>query len=143
MNFYVFLCAIQCIFSDCEVSGINIAVYYSVTMLAQVGLSSTISQLLAAVMNTAFALGSVFLPFTIEKFRRRPIMIYSAVCLTICLAVFVGMIGSPRPTLAMQWVAIGAIIVYNFIFGYGWIGVCWLYGPEVYVQIADVASVLT
>lgn len=89
------------------------------------------SQLLAAVMNTIFAIGSIFLPFTIEKFGRRNILLYSAAGLTICLSVFVAMIGSPNPTLVKQWVAVGAIIVYNLIFGYGWIGVCWLYGPEV------------
>jgi hypothetical protein len=58
-------------------------------------------------------------------------MIYSACGLGICLAVFIGMIGSPHPTLAKQWTAVAAIVVYNLIFGYGWIGVCWLYGPEV------------
>lgn len=112
-------------------TGINVAVYYSVKIFAQIGLSSTLSQLLAAVMNTIFAIGSFFLPSTIEKFGRRNILMYSAGGLTICLSIFVAMIGSPGPTLAKQWVAVAAIIVYNFIFGYGWIGVCWLYGPEV------------
>jgi hypothetical protein len=41
------------------------------------------------------------------------------------------MIGLPNPTLGTQWVAVASIIVYNFVFGYGWIGVPWLYGPEV------------
>ncbi|CAI7677375.1 unnamed protein product [Penicillium discolor] len=113
-----------------QMMGINVAVYYSVTIFAQIGLSSTLSQLLAAVMNTIFAIGSLFLPSTIERFGRRNILMYSAGGLTICLSIFVAMIGSPGPTLAKQWVAVAAIIVYNLIFGYGWIGVCWLYGPE-------------
>jgi MFS family permease len=108
-----------------------VAVYYSVKIFSQIGLSSTLSQLLAAVMNTIFAIGSIFLPFTIEKFGRRNILLYSAAGLTICLSVFVGMIGSANPTLAKQWIAVTAIIIYDLIFGYGWIGVCWLYGPEV------------
>lgn len=112
-------------------TGINVAVYYSVTIFAQIGLSSTLSQLLAAVMNTIFAIGSLFLPSTIEIFGRRNILMYSAGGLTICLSIFVAMIGSPGPTLAKQWIAVAAIIVYNLILGYGWIGVCWLYGPEV------------
>ncbi|CAG7986988.1 unnamed protein product [Penicillium salamii] len=114
-----------------QMMGINIAVYYSVKIFAQVGLSSEMSQLLAAVMNTIFAIGSIFLPFTIEKFGRRNILLYSAAGLTICLSIFIAMIGSPNPTLVKQWVAVGAIIVYNLVFGYGWIGVCWLYGPEI------------
>ncbi|KAJ6092307.1 hypothetical protein N7467_004276 [Penicillium canescens] len=105
-----------------QMMGINVAVYYSVKIFSQIGLSSTISQLLAAVMNTVFAIGSFLLPSTIEKLGRRNIMMYSAVCLTICLTVFVAMIGSPNPTLTKQWVAVAAIIMYNLIFGYGWIG---------------------
>ncbi|KAJ5360468.1 Major facilitator superfamily domain general substrate transporter [Penicillium concentricum] len=114
-----------------QMMGINVAVYYSVTIFSQIGLSSTLSQLLAAVMNTIFAIGSLFLPPTIEVFGRRKILMFSAGGLTMCLGVFVAMIGSPNPTLTKQWVAVAAIIVYNLIFGYGWIGVCWLYGPEI------------
>jgi MFS family permease len=111
--------------------GINLSVYYSTVIFSQVGLSSFLSQLLAAVMNTLFAAGTFFLPSTIERFGRRGIMMWSAVGLTICMTIFVAMISQPKPTLAMQWTAVASVIIYNFIFGYGWIGVCWLYGPEV------------
>jgi MFS family permease len=89
------------------------------------------AQLLAAIMNTAFALGTVPLVWTVEKFGRRSILMWSAVVLTICMVIFVAMIGISNPTLATQWTAVGAIFVYNTVFGYGWIGICWLYGPEV------------
>jgi MFS family permease len=89
------------------------------------------AQLLAAIMNTLFAAGTVPLVFTIERFGRRAIMLWSAVALTVCMVVFVAMIGLPNPTPTTQWVAVAAIFVYNTVFGYGWIGVCWLYGPEV------------
>ena len=112
-------------------AGINLSVYYSTVIFAQVGLSPFLAQLLAAVMNTGFAAGTYFLPFTIERFGRRKILIWSAFVLTVCMIVFVAMIGLPNPTLATQWTAVAAVIVYNFVFGYGWIGVPWLYGPEV------------
>lgn len=111
--------------------GINLSVYYSTVIFSQVGLSDFLSQLLAAIMNTLFATGTVFLPFTIERFGRRNILMYSAAGLTICMAIFVGMISQAKPTLGMQWTAVAFVVIYNFIFGYGWIGVCWLYGPEV------------
>ena len=82
-------------------------------------------------MNTGFALGTYPLPWTIERVGRRGVMIYSAIILTICMLVFVIMIGLPNPTLSMQWTAVAFVIIYNFVFGYGWIGVPWLYGPEV------------
>lgn len=105
--------------------------YYSTVIFSQVGLSRFMAQLLAALMNTLFAAGTVPLVWTIEKFGRRSILLYSAIALTICMVIFVAMIGLPNPTLATQWTAVGAIFVYNTVFGYGWIGVCWLYGPEV------------
>lgn len=47
------------------------------------------------------------------------------------MLIFTIMIALPNPTLATQWTAIGFIIIYNFAFGYGWVGCPWLYGPEV------------
>lgn len=82
-------------------------------------------------MNTLFAAGTVPLVFTIERVGRRAVLLWSAVALTVCMVVFVAMIGLPNPTPATQWTAVAAIFVYNSVFGYGWIGVCWLYGPEV------------
>ena len=111
--------------------GINLSVYYSTVIFSQVGLSSFLAQLLAAIMNTLFAAGTVPLVFTIERVGRRGVLMWSAVVLTICMVVFVTMIGLPNTTVATQWTAVAAIFVYNIVFGYGWIGVCWLYGPEV------------
>lgn len=122
-------------------AGINLSVYYSTVIFAQVGLSPFLAQLLAAVMNTLFAAGTVALPFTIERFGRRNILMYSAVGLTICMAVFVGMIAQSNPTLGTQWTAVVFVVIYNFLFGYGWIGVCWLYGPEVFPELS-IASVI-
>lgn len=106
------------------------------------------SQLLAAVMNTFFAIGTycksstswnrshslnscLVTPGTIEKFGRRSIMLWSAVVLGISMLIFTVMIALPNPTLATQWTAIAFIIIYNLAFGYGWVGCPWLYGPEV------------
>lgn len=81
------------------------------------------SQLLSALVNTAFAIGSVGLIFTVERFGRRNVLIYSAVALATCLVIFVAMIGLLNLTAATQWTAVGAIFVYNLVFVYGWIGV--------------------
>lgn len=97
--------------------GINLSVYYSTVIFLQVGLSDFLSQLLAAVMATAFALGTYPLPWTIERFGRRKILLWSAVIITICMIIFVIMIGLPHKTTATQWVAVVAIIIYNFVLG--------------------------
>ena len=105
--------------------------YYSTVIFSQVGLSPFLAQLLAAIMNTLFAAGTVPLVYTIEKVGRRNVLMYSAVILTVCMVIFVVMIGLPNLSLGTQWTAVAAIFIYNTVFGYGWIGVCWLYGPEV------------
>ncbi|OAL03659.1 general substrate transporter [Phaeosphaeriaceae sp. SRC1lsM3a] len=114
-----------------QMMGINLSVYYSTVIFSQLGLPLFKAQLLAAVMNTLFAAGTVPLVFTIERVGRRAVLLWSAVALTVCMVVFVAMIGLPNPTPATQWTAVAAIFVYNSVFGYGWIGVCWLYGPEI------------
>ena len=123
-------------------------VYFSTRIFANTGLTSFMSQLLAAVMNTFFAIGTYckprqplsvkhtltlpsVTPGTIEKFGRRAIMLWSAVVLGISMLIFTVMIALPNPTLATQWTAIAFVIIYNLAFGYGWVGCPWLYGPEV------------
>lgn len=111
--------------------GINMLVYYSTRIFANIGYSPFLSQLLAAVMNTGFAIGTYPLPWTIEKFGRRPIMIWTAAVCAVSMLIFIIMIALPNPTLATQWTAVAFVIIYNFAFGYGWVGCPWLYGPEV------------
>lgn len=50
----------------------------------------------------------------------------------ICLIVFIAVQSVSNQTAALGWVAVAAIIVYNIIFGYGWLGPPWVYGPEVF-----------
>lgn len=123
-------------------------VYFSTRIFANIGLTSFMSQLLVAIMNTCFAIStyceshqplsiehllrwSSVTPGTIETFGRRAIMLWSAVVLGISMLIFTVMIALPNPTLATQWTAIAFIIIYNLAFGYGWVGCPWLYGPEV------------
>jgi MFS family permease len=106
-------------------------VYYSTKIFADMGLSDFLSQILAAVMNTVYAAGCWVLPFTIEAFGRRHIMIGSAIGCTVTMLIFVIMIALPHPTDATQWTAVVFVIFFNFFIGYGWVGVAWLYGAEV------------
>jgi MFS family permease len=106
-------------------------VYYATIILSNVGLSSFNSQLIAASMQTFFAIGTWPLPRTIELFGRRKIMMWTAFVCSISLLVFVIMIGLPNPSKAMQWTAVAAVFVWEFSFGYGWAGVPWVYSVEV------------
>ncbi|KAI1847064.1 hypothetical protein JX266_006939 [Neoarthrinium moseri] len=129
-----------------QMMGINMLVYFSTRIFADIGLTDFMSQLLAAVMNTVFAIGTYFTPGTIEKFGRRQIMIWTAVACGVSMLIFTVMIALPNPTLATQWTAVVFIIVYNLAYGYGWVGCPWLYGPEIaplrYRHVAGAAGSL-
>ncbi|CAI7672880.1 unnamed protein product [Penicillium crustosum] len=114
-----------------QMMGINMMVYYSPTIFAQVGLSPFLSQLLAAVMMTIYACGTYLLPSTIERLGRRSILLWSAIACTILMLIFVVMIGLENRTLATQWTAVAAVISFMFVFGYSWIGITWLYTAEI------------
>lgn len=114
-------------------------VYYSTRIFANIGYSANLSQLLAAVMNTGFAIGTFPLPWTIERFGRRRIMIWTAVVCSLCMLIFVACIALPNPTIATNWTAVSFVIVFNFSFGYGWIGCPWLYGPEVSLNLITIS----
>ena len=106
-------------------------VYFSTTILKNVGLSPFYQQLLAAVMNTAFWLGTIPLYWTIERWGRRPILFWSAIACTAAMAVFVAMNGVQNKTPATQWTAVVFVIIFVFIFGFGWIAIPWLYPSEI------------
>lgn len=101
-------------------------VYFGTTILKNVGLSPFYQQLLAAVQNTAFWMGTWPLFWTLERWGRRPIIFWSSVACTIAMAVFVAMLGVPHQTLATQWTAVTFVIIFVIIFGYGWIAIPWL-----------------
>ena len=88
-------------------------VYYSTIIFSQVGVSPFLSQLLAAVMNTVFAMGTWFTPSTIERMGRRPIMLWSGGACTILMAIFIAMLGVPNQTLATQWTAVSTDVQYE------------------------------
>lgn len=83
-------------------------------------------------MNTLFAAGCWFTPSTIEKGGRRQIMLWTSGLLALFMLIFVVMINlGDKKSTATQWTAVASVVAYIFFFGYGWVGIPWLYGPEV------------
>ena len=111
--------------------GINMLVYFSVTIFANIGYSPFLSGILAAVMNTVFAL-SCFPPiWYIERLGRRPMMMWTSIGCGFCILVYIIMTTLANPTTVTNWVAVASVLLYNVIFGFGWLGPPWIYGPEI------------
>ena len=104
--------------------------YYSTVTLSQAGASPTLVNLLAGVQNIIFAAGCVPLYFTVEKFGRRTILLYSAILMSTLMLIFVVLQGL-NPTQAMSWASIGIIWVFLFFMSWGWQGCVWLYCAEI------------
>lgn len=89
--------------------------------------------ILAGVLNTVFALASYPPIWYIERVGRRAMMIWSAIGCGICMLVYVVLttLPSDKQSSATNWAAVAFIILYEVVFAFGWLGTCWIYGPEV------------
>ena len=111
--------------------GINMLVYFSVTIFKSLGYGLLLSSILAAVMNTVFALACYPPIWYIEKLGRRPMMFWTSIGCGICMLVYIIMTTLPNQNTATGWVAVASVLIYNIVFGFGWLGPPWVYGPEI------------
>ena len=69
-----------------QISGINLITYYIPTVLeGQVGLSSLLSRIIAGANGTEYFAASWISVFTIERFGRRPLMLFGAAGQAVCM----------------------------------------------------------
>lgn len=111
--------------------GINILIYYMTQIFEDVGLSNFMASLLAAISLTVQWFGSTLCIVTIERIGRRRIMLISSGIGTCCMLIFVVLNMIKNKTTATQWTAVAVMFPYLFVYGWGWVGCPWLYGPEV------------
>ncbi|KAF2198998.1 general substrate transporter [Delitschia confertaspora ATCC 74209] len=113
-----------------QITGINIITYYAATIFEQnIGMSGFISRLLAALNGTEYFIASWFAIFTIEKFGRRPLMMFGAAGQAACMAILAGC--TSRVSHDMGIAAAVFLFVFNSFFAVGWLGMTWLYPAEI------------
>ncbi|KAL5363129.1 general substrate transporter [Aspergillus floccosus] len=125
-----------------QMNGINMLVYYMTLIFTEVGLSSFMASLLAAVSLTVQWGGSLVCIPTIERIGRRRIMIFTAIVETCCMLVFVVLNLIKHKTIAAQWTAAMIMFVYLFMYGWGWVGCPWSIAPLKYRHIGAAAGLL-
>ncbi|KAM3075265.1 hypothetical protein ACMFMG_007291 [Clarireedia jacksonii] len=120
-----------------QLSGINVTSYYLPTVLiSSVGLSNTLSRLLAACNSVSYLIASLLAIPNVEKWGRRNLMMYAAAGQAVCyLFITVLLRYSEMPGYAHQKEVASAAVAFFFIyylfFGFGWQGVPWLYPTEI------------
>ena len=113
-----------------QISGINLITYYAATIYQnEIGLSPSVSRVLAAANGTEYFLASWIAVFTIEKFGRRQLMLFGAVGMSFSMVILAIMtrIGGTGPGI----VAAVFLFIFNSFFAVGWLGMTWLYPAEI------------
>lgn len=121
-----------------QISGINLITYYAGTIYQQsIGLSELLSRILAACNGTEYFLASWIAFFTIERYGRRPLMLFGAVGMSCTMAILAGTTspgfqnaGSDTATKAGIAASV-FLFVFNTFFAIGWLGMTWLYPAEI------------
>ncbi|TFK71024.1 general substrate transporter [Pluteus cervinus] len=122
-----------------QLVGINVTSYYLPLVLQNsVGLSNTLSRLLAACNSVSYLLFSFFGLLLIEKAGRRKLMMWGAAGQCVCYIFISGLLARTSepgvdPDLAKKYGA-GAtafFFIYYLFFGICWQGVPWLYPTEI------------
>ncbi|TIA10723.1 putative sugar transporter STL1 [Aureobasidium pullulans] len=113
--------------------GINMLVYFSTQIFTNLNYSPLLSGILAGVLNTCFAVASYPPIWYIEKVGRRAMMIWSALGCGVCMLIYIVLTTLPanKSSAATNWAAVAIIILYEVVFAFGWLGTCWVYGPEI------------
>lgn len=113
-----------------QLCGINLISMYATTIFEQyLRMNPVNSRILAASMCLMQPLGGSLAFFTIDRAGRRPLMLWSAGGMGICMAILSGTT-SVDNTGALV-VAVIALFVFQFIFTVGYAGLTFLYATEV------------
>ncbi|KAL6702881.1 hypothetical protein ACN47E_000843 [Coniothyrium glycines] len=114
-----------------QISGINLVTYYAASIFENsLKLSPFLSRLLSACNGTEYWIASWIAIFTIERFGRRPLMIFGAAGMSISMAILAGAISHVENN-SLALLATVFLFVFNSFFAIGWLGMTWLYPAEI------------
>ncbi|PQE27043.1 mfs monosaccharide protein [Rutstroemia sp. NJR-2017a WRK4] len=113
-----------------QLTGVNFIFYYGNTYFAQVGLSSVF--LLATITNVVNVVSTPVSFWTIERFGRRPLLIYGGICMSICefIIAIVGTLLSSSST--AQIVLFVFVCIHIAFFASTWGPVGWAVSGEIF-----------
>jgi sugar porter (SP) family MFS transporter len=114
-----------------QMCGINLISMYATTIFEQyLNMSPIKSRILAASMCMTQPLGGYLAFFTIDRLGRRPLMLYSAAGMGVCMALLAGTTSATNNEGALVVAVIG-LFAFQFIYTVGYSGLTYLYATEV------------
>ncbi|TGO58754.1 hypothetical protein BOTNAR_0175g00150 [Botryotinia narcissicola] len=113
-----------------QLTGVNFIFYYGTTYFAQVGLTSFF--LLATITNIVNVASTPISFWTIERFGRRPLLIYGGIFMSICEFI-IAIVGTVlTESKAAQWVLFVFVLVHIFFFASTWGPTAWAVSGEMF-----------
>ncbi len=114
-----------------QMTGVNALAFYQATIFQQdLGLSGTTARIMSASVFTWQTMCSPLGVFTIDRFGRRKLMIFSALGMGVCLAITAGTSSQLQNTGAIA-AAATFIFLFCFFFPIGFLGLPFLYAAEI------------
>lgn len=119
-----------------QLSGINLITYYATTVFLSIQPDDNTARLLTCGNGTEYFLASIVALFLIDTLGRRKLMISTAFLMSASMAVLTGTVFDVQRRERGNGGAsaiVAAIFLYffNTCFALGWLGMTWLYPPEI------------
>lgn len=104
--------------------GINALVYYSPTLFETMGLNYNMQLIMSGVLNITHLVGVSSSILTLDRFGRRPPLLWGSFFMTIShliIAILVGLFSTNwLAHRAEGWISVGFLLFYMFSFGASW-----------------------
>ncbi|CAO1635143.1 unnamed protein product [Sympodiomycopsis kandeliae] len=131
-----------------QLSGINLITYYATTVFLSIQPDDNTARLLTCGNGTEYFLASIVALFLIDTLGRRKLMMFTALLMSASMAILTGTVYDVQQRPIGQGGAsaiVAAIFLYffNTCFALGWLGMTWLYPPEISsIRIRAAASAI-
>ncbi|CAG8005613.1 unnamed protein product [Penicillium nalgiovense] len=116
-----------------QMCGVNVITYYATTIFEQyLGMNPVDSRILAAAMPLTQPFGGYLAYYTIDRLGRRPLLLWSAGALAVCMA---GLAGTTSPAAGDNTGALAMAVVFLYVFQFistiGYAGLTFLYAAGI------------
>lgn len=114
-----------------QMCGINLVTFYATTIFQDfIGMDPVQARILSACMTLTQPFGGLLAFFTIERFGRRPLLLYSAAIMGSCMVILAGTVSAPNNNGAMICATV-FLFIFQFTFTIGYAGLTYLYAAEI------------
>ena len=116
--------------------GINALIYYSPTLFETMGLNYSMQLIMSGVLNVTQLVGVSTSLWTMDRFGRRPLLLWGGLFMTIShiiIAILVGRYSNDWPSHRdAGWISVGFLLFYMLSFGASWGPVPWAMPSEIF-----------